>query len=72
MEGNYYLLMVWILVGFPFSSERFHTYMLMVALTVLSELSKETEEEEEEKEAVMLGGEGRGTWEELDIITFSL
>lgn len=46
--------------------------MLMVALTVLSELSKEMEEEEEEKEAVMLGGEGRGTWEELDIITFSL
>ena len=53
MEMNYYLLMVWLLVGFPFSRERSHTHMLMVALTVFSALSTEMEEEvEEEKEAV--------------------
>lgn len=65
MEGNYCLLMVWLLVGFPFSSERSHTHMLTVALTVLSELSKEMEEEveeekEEEKEVVKLGGTREG------------
>lgn len=72
MEGNYCLLMVWLLVGFPFSSERSHTHMLTVALTVLSELSKEMEEEEEveeekeeEKEVVKLGGRGEGHMERV-------
>lgn len=67
MEGNYYVLMVWLLVGFPFASERSQTHMLMVDLTVFSELSKEMkEEEEEEKEAVKLKVRRERHMEELE------